>query len=78
MPQEYRNFIGGEWTPASSGNTTKVRNPADTDEVIGIVADLDGRGCARGDRRQARGLPQVGWPDTARAQAHPLPRRQNP
>ncbi len=37
MTQEYRNFIGGEWTPASSGNTTEVRNPADTDEVIGIV-----------------------------------------
>jgi aldehyde dehydrogenase (NAD+) len=37
MPKEYRNFIGGEWVASSSGATTEVRNPANTDEVIGIV-----------------------------------------
>ncbi len=37
MPQEYRNFIGGEWVASSSGETIEVRNPADTDEVLGTV-----------------------------------------
>jgi aldehyde dehydrogenase (NAD+) len=37
MPQEYRNFIGGEWVASSSGDTIEVRNPADTDEVLGVV-----------------------------------------
>ena len=37
MPQEYRNFIAGEWTPSSSGDTLEVHNPADTDEVLGSV-----------------------------------------
>lgn len=37
MTQEYRNFIGGEWVPASSGATTEIRNPADINEVLGIV-----------------------------------------
>jgi aldehyde dehydrogenase (NAD+) len=37
MPQEYRNFIAGEQVRSSSGDTIEVRNPADTDEVIGMV-----------------------------------------
>jgi acyl-CoA reductase-like NAD-dependent aldehyde dehydrogenase len=37
MPQEYRNFIGGEWVASSNGNTSEVRNPADTNEILGIV-----------------------------------------
>jgi aldehyde dehydrogenase (NAD+) len=37
MAQEYRNFIGGEWVASSSGDTIAVRNPADTDEVLGNV-----------------------------------------
>lgn len=31
------NIIGGERVPASSGATFEVRNPADTDEVIGLA-----------------------------------------
>jgi acyl-CoA reductase-like NAD-dependent aldehyde dehydrogenase len=37
MTQTYRNFIAGEWVSSSSGDTTEVRNPADTDEVLGTV-----------------------------------------
>src|SRR5262245_2588880 len=37
MPQEYRNFIGGEWVASTSGTTSEVRNPADIDEVLGTV-----------------------------------------
>src|SRR5262245_24892741 len=37
MPKEYRNFIAGEHASSSSGDTIEVRNPADTDEVLGLV-----------------------------------------
>src|SRR3569832_2936683 len=37
MPQEYRNFIGGEHVAGSGGEWVEVRNPADTDELIGKV-----------------------------------------
>ena len=37
MPPTYRNFIAGEHAASSSGNTIEVRNPTDTDEVIGLV-----------------------------------------
>jgi 2,5-dioxopentanoate dehydrogenase len=41
MPQDYRNFIGGEWVPARGGTTTEVRNPANIDEVLGLAAASD-------------------------------------
>ena len=37
MPTTYRNFIAGEHAASSSGDTIEVRNPADTDEVIGLA-----------------------------------------
>ena len=42
----YKNFIDGEWVEASTGQTFKNRNPADTRDVIGIFqrsgkADVD-------------------------------------
>ncbi len=37
MTQTYRNFIAGEHVAASSGDTIEVRNPADTDEVLGLA-----------------------------------------
>jgi alpha-ketoglutaric semialdehyde dehydrogenase len=35
MADEHRNYIGGKWVPASSGETFESRNPADRDELIG-------------------------------------------
>ncbi len=32
----YRNFIGGEWVDSHSGRTFENRNPADTNDVVGI------------------------------------------
>ncbi len=32
----YKNFIDGEWVVSSSGETFENRNPANTDEVVGI------------------------------------------
>jgi 2,5-dioxopentanoate dehydrogenase len=37
MPQEYRNIIAGEHVASSSGEWIEVRNPANTDEVLGRV-----------------------------------------
>jgi len=34
----YQNFIGGEWTPAKSGQTSRNVNPADTREVVAEYA----------------------------------------
>ena len=36
MARKYQNFIAGEWCDAASGGTFENRNPADTDDVIGI------------------------------------------
>jgi acyl-CoA reductase-like NAD-dependent aldehyde dehydrogenase len=35
MAEDYRNYIGGKWIPATSGETFESRNPADRDEVLG-------------------------------------------
>jgi acyl-CoA reductase-like NAD-dependent aldehyde dehydrogenase len=45
MTTRYHNIIGGEAVPSSSGDWIEVRNPADTDDVLGsvpssIIADV--------------------------------------
>lgn len=35
-PKVYKNFINGEWVESSSGKTFENRNPANTDEVVGV------------------------------------------
>jgi aldehyde dehydrogenase (NAD+) len=35
MVEEFRNYIGGKWVPAGSGETFESRNPANRDEVLG-------------------------------------------
>lgn len=42
----YQNFIGGEWTPARSGQTYQTLNPADTREAVAQYP-LSGREDAR-------------------------------
>jgi alpha-ketoglutaric semialdehyde dehydrogenase len=32
----FRNFINGEWIPSRGGNTFEDRNPANTDDLVGI------------------------------------------
>ena len=32
----YGNYIDGQWTPSASGKTFENRNPANTDDLIGI------------------------------------------
>jgi acyl-CoA reductase-like NAD-dependent aldehyde dehydrogenase len=37
-PRVYKNFINGEWRDAKSGEAYENRNPANTDELIGMFA----------------------------------------
>ncbi len=41
MPEVYKNFINGEWVASRTGQTFENRNPANTDEVIGIFQKSD-------------------------------------
>ena len=61
MTKTYQNFIGGEWVPAS-GDTFEIRNPADTDEVVGTfpLASDDEVRAAIAAARDA----QPGWGST--------------
>ena len=36
MAQQYENFIGGKWLASKSGKTFENRNPANTDDLIGL------------------------------------------
>jgi aldehyde dehydrogenase (NAD+) len=58
MAQTYHNFIGGEWSPPAGG-TFELRNPADTDEVVGLfpLATEDEVRAAIGTAEEA----QRGW-----------------
>ena len=38
MADDYLNSIGGKWVPASNGETFESRNPADSDDLVGVVA----------------------------------------
>ena len=43
MPNEYLNYIDGEWVAAESGEWFENRNPANWDEVIGLFPKSDER-----------------------------------
>jgi aldehyde dehydrogenase (NAD+) len=38
VAETFKNFIGGQWVPALSGETFQNVNPADTREVVGLFA----------------------------------------
>lgn len=41
MSKQYLNFIGGKYVPARSGRTYENRNPANTDDLIGVFPASD-------------------------------------
>lgn len=43
MPDIYKNYINGEWITSRSGKTFENRNPANTDELVGIFQQSDER-----------------------------------
>ena len=36
-PTSYRNFINGQWVDASASGTLENRNPANQDDVVGVL-----------------------------------------
>src|SRR5260370_16513484 len=40
-PRVYKNFINGDWVEASSGRAYENRNPANTDELIGMFVSSE-------------------------------------
>ena len=46
VAEKYLNYIGGKWIPAAGGEFSENRNPADTDDLLGLFpksasADVD-------------------------------------
>jgi len=39
----FKNFINGEWVESRSGKAYENRNPANTDELIGMFVSSTGR-----------------------------------
>jgi acyl-CoA reductase-like NAD-dependent aldehyde dehydrogenase len=63
----FRNFIGGEWVPALSGETFPNVNPADTREVVGLFA--------RSGQEDARRAVEVAREAQPKWAAVPAPKR---
>ena len=68
MSEPFKNFIGGQWVGARSGATFENRNPADTDDVVGVCSRSPTRRHARGNRGGATAA-QPAWA------AMPAPKR---
>lgn len=67
MPQQYKNFIDGQWTDASNGAITHDTNPANTREELGTFPSA-----TREDARRAIDAAQRAFPSWART---PMPKR---
>jgi acyl-CoA reductase-like NAD-dependent aldehyde dehydrogenase len=39
MSYHFNNYIGGEWVPAKSGKAVENRNPADSDDLVGVFPE---------------------------------------
>jgi acyl-CoA reductase-like NAD-dependent aldehyde dehydrogenase len=61
------NFIGGEWIPSASGRTFENRNPADTDDLVGVFPASGREDVDRAVAAAKKAFPL--WRDT------PAPRR---
>ncbi len=58
-PRIFRNFINGEWVESRSGKAYEDRNPANTDELVGMFVastdeDVDAAVEAAADARRAQ------------------------
>ena len=67
MAETLSNFIGGAWVQAASGKTFTTRNPANTDEEVGIYP--------RGDAADARQAIDAAAEAQPRWAAMPAPKR---
>ena len=56
------NFIAGEWTPALSGRTFENRNPADSDDLVGVFPESGREDVEKAVAAAKKAFP--GWRDT--------------
>src|SRR5713226_4074382 len=62
MPENFKNFIAGEWVAPATGAYFENRNPADRDEVIGCFPRSGPEDVARAVEAAQRGF--AGWSKT--------------
>src|SRR5260370_22299108 len=62
MPENFQNFIAGEWVAPRSGAYFENRNPADWDDVIGCFPRSGPEDVAPAVASAQRGFPL--WSDT--------------
>lgn len=65
--KEYLNYIGGKWVPAASRKVFENRNPANTDELIGVFPASDSQDIAIAVEAARKAFPE--WSAT------PAPKR---
>ena len=67
-PRVFKNFINGEWVESRSGKAYENRNPANTDELIGMFVSSNEEDVDRAEREGVHTWEKgSGW--------HDLPRR---
>ena len=60
MPSStYNNYIDGQWVPPRPGKTFENRNPANTDDLIGVFQQSNAADVEGGDRRRRAGLREL-------------------
>ena len=61
-PQEFRNSIDGEWTRSGTGRTFENRNPADSDDLVGLFQASSAQDAAQAVAAAAAAFD--GWKNT--------------
>ena len=72
----YNNYIDGQWLPSASGETFENRNPANTDDLIGIFQKSKRQGRRGGARRRGARLRDLAAGAGAEARRDALSRRR--
>lgn len=58
MTQEFKNYIDGEWVGSSNGETFENRNPANTDELLGLFPKSPREDATRAIEAAHRAFPE--------------------
>ncbi|MGH2400166.1 MAG: aldehyde dehydrogenase family protein, partial [bacterium] len=65
MAEKFGLVIDGQQVPSQSGETFEVRNPANTDEIVGVVARGGADDVERAVEAAQRALTTTWWPRLA-------------
>ena len=59
VPRVFKNYINGEWVESAGGHAFENRNPANTDELIGMFPESTAEDVDTAVDAGPRGLPVV-------------------